>query len=95
MFNKILVLLPLILIFILAHTKFVSELIMTTMTVPETHSKSTEDYVKKIDNQLQIYMAEMSKKLEGNDSKIDEVGKKLDVRWKGFSRARMAFWVVL
>ncbi|XP_019265828.1 PREDICTED: uncharacterized protein LOC109243359 [Nicotiana attenuata] len=49
------------------------------MTVPETRSKSNEDYVKKLDNQLQNYMAETNKKLESHDSKIDDVGRKLDV----------------
>lgn len=65
--------------FILSTLQLVSEQFLATMIVPETRSKSNEDYVKKLDIQLQNYMAETNKKLETNDSKIDEVGRKLDV----------------
>ncbi|XP_019227493.1 PREDICTED: uncharacterized protein LOC109208797 [Nicotiana attenuata] len=49
------------------------------MIVPKTRSKVTEESDKKLENQLQNYMAETSKKLESNDSKMDELNHKFDL----------------
>lgn len=38
-----------------------------------------EEFMKKLDSQLQGHIAESNKKMESHDSKLDDLGKKLDV----------------
>lgn len=52
---------------------------MALMTMKETQSKSIEEFVKKVDSQLQGHIAESSKKIESHDSNLDDLGKKLDI----------------
>lgn len=49
------------------------------MTILETRSKASEANVKKLEMQLQSYMVETNKKLEFNDSKMDDLSRKMDV----------------
>jgi len=57
----------------------VSEHYPGAMTITKTRAKTTEENVKKLENQLQSYMTETSKKLESNDSKMDDLNRKFDV----------------
>ncbi|KAF3652100.1 hypothetical protein FXO37_17671 [Capsicum annuum] len=49
------------------------------MTVTETRYKSMEDFIKKVDTQLQSHIVEAEKKFESHDAKLDDLRKKLDV----------------
>lgn len=49
------------------------------MTITKTRAKTTEESVRKLENQLQNYMSETNKKFESNDSKMDELNLKFDV----------------
>lgn len=62
----------------------VSEPFLGTITITETHAKSMEESVKKLENQFQNYMTETNKKLESNISKMDELHCKLNMMMEKF-----------
>lgn len=47
--------------------------------MPETRARAKEEFVKKLDTQLQSHIVESSKKFNSHDSKFDELGRKLDI----------------
>nr|XP_009765059.1 PREDICTED: uncharacterized protein LOC104216648 [Nicotiana sylvestris] len=49
------------------------------MKITETRAKTTEESVRKLENQLQNYMSETNKKLESNDPKMDELNRKFNM----------------
>ncbi|MCE3049986.1 hypothetical protein HAX54_046244 [Datura stramonium] len=49
------------------------------MIVVETRAKTVEENIKRLETQLVAHIVEANQKFSSNDSKLDDMGKKLDV----------------
>ncbi|KAK4376779.1 hypothetical protein RND71_003075 [Anisodus tanguticus] len=49
------------------------------MTIMETRAKTTEENVKNIEAQLQSYMMESAQLFDVNETKLDDLRKKMDL----------------